>query len=108
MAIVTELMPKGNLAQVRALFVLLFVGGGGGGIYVHFSAARLMGDADNTHVYRVSRIVGCNQLLHNQKVELPLSMRMRMAKDAALGMVRAPSRPWAFIAAHLSPIEHQH
>jgi serine/threonine protein kinase len=40
MAIVTELMPKGNLAQ----------------------------------------------LLHNQKIELPLSMRMRMAKDAALGM----------------------
>jgi len=83
-----------------------------------------MGDTDNTHthtphthtthhthVYRVSRIVGCNQLLHNQKVELPLSMRMRMAKDAALGMVRAPSHHWAFIAAHLppqSPIEHQH
>jgi hypothetical protein len=28
------------------------------------------------------------QLLHNQKIELPLSMRMRMAKDAALGMVQ--------------------
>jgi len=41
MAIVTELMPKGNLAQVCALFVLLFVGGGGG-IYTHFSAARLI------------------------------------------------------------------
>jgi hypothetical protein len=38
MAIVTELMPKGNLAQVRALFVLLFVGGGGG-IYLQWRSA---------------------------------------------------------------------
>jgi hypothetical protein len=49
------------------------------------------------------------QLLHNQKVELPLSMRMRMAKDAALGMVcTIAPLPTLAVVASPSPIEHQY
>lgn len=65
MAIVTELMPKGNLAQV---------------LYCLGSVTIIYKDDVPMHM----------QLLRN--VELPLPTRMRMAKDAALGMVLHPQQ----------------